>query len=148
MTQTLAWPATLERQDDGSILVSFPDVPEDLTEGDTEAEALAEARDCLIAALGGYIGRRRAIPPPSSARGMDSIALPALAAAKVALYDAMHTQGVGNTALAARLGVSEGAVRRLIDLDHRSHIGQVETALHALGRRLMIATREARVRFG
>ena len=55
----------------------------------------------------------------------------------------MHEQGVGNTALAERLGLSEGAVRRLIDLDHRSHIGQVETALRALGQRLTVVTRAA-----
>ena len=55
----------------------------------------------------------------------------------------MRAQGVGNTALAARLGLTEGAVRRLIDLDHRSHIGQIETALHALGKRLMVATQAA-----
>ena len=47
---------------------------------------------------------------------------------------------VGNTALAGRLGLSEGAVRRLVDLDHRSHLGQIETALRALGRRLTVAT--------
>ena len=44
----------------------------------------------------------------------------------------MRAEGVGNTALAERLEVTEGAVRRLIDLDHRSYIGQVEAALHAL----------------
>ena len=140
MTQRLRWPVELERQDDGSVLVSFPDIPEALTEGETEAEARALARDCLIAALGGYIGDRRAIPWPSPARGRVTVALPALAAAKIALYGAMRAQGVGNTALAGRLGLSEGAVRRLIDLDHRSHIGQIETALHALGRQLTVAT--------
>ncbi len=143
MTQMLTWPAELERQEDGSVLVLFPDVPEALTEGDSETEALEQAGDCLIAALGGYIRGRRAIPRPSSARGRNSVALPALAAAKVSLYDAMYRQGVGNAALAARLGISEDVVRRLTDLDHRSHIGQVETALHALGRRLTVATRAA-----
>ena len=33
MTQRLVWPADLQRQEDGSILVSFPDIPEALTEG-------------------------------------------------------------------------------------------------------------------
>ena len=124
MTQRLVWPADLQRQEDGSILVSFPDIPEALTEGATEAEALEEAQDCVIAALGGYVEGRHPIPAPSPVRGRASVALPVLVAAKIALYDAMHEQGVGNTALAER---------RLIDLDHRSHIGQVETALHALG---------------
>ena len=143
MKQTLAWPVDLQRQEDGTILVSFRDIPEALTEGATKADALTQARDCLIAALGGYVGERRPIPHPSAARGRTSVALPVLMAAKLALYGAMRAQGVGNTALAAQLGVTEGAVRRLIDLDHRSHIGQIETALHALGQRLTVATQAA-----
>lgn len=71
------------------------------------------------------------------------IGLPALVVAKIALYSAMRADGIGNTALAKRLGVSEGAVRRLLDLDHRSHIGQIENALHALGQRLTITTKAA-----
>ena len=143
MTYRLAWPAELDRQEDGSILVSFPDIPEALTEGATEIEALAQAQDCLVAALGGYVEARRPIPRPSPAHGRTTVALPALVAAKVALFDTMRAQGVGNTALAARMGIAEGAVRRLVDLDHRSHIGQVEAALHALGQRLTVATRVA-----
>ena len=139
----MAWPAELARQEDGSILVFFSDIPEALTEGGNESEALAQARDCLIAALGGYIGARRDIPKPSAARGRPMIALPALAAAKIALYNAMRDDEMGNTALARRLGISEGAVRRLLDLDHRSHIGQIEKALKALGQRLTVTTQAA-----
>ncbi len=139
----MAYPVRLETDDGGAVLVSFPDIPEALTEGATEAEALAEARDCLIAALGGYVDSRRAIPEPSPARGRPLVALPALAAAKVALYRAMRERGLTNAALARRLGTAEGTVRRLVDLDHRSHIGQVETALHALGQRLVVVTRAA-----
>ena len=47
----LAYPVRLDTQDRGAILVSFPDIPEALTEGTTERAALAEAEDCLIAAL-------------------------------------------------------------------------------------------------
>ena len=143
MTQRLAWPVDQQRQEGGAILVSFPDIPEALTEGATETEALTQARDCLIAAIGGYVGERRPIPNPSPAHGRALVALPALMAATVALYGAMRAQGVGNTALAAKLGLSEGAVRRLINLDHRSHIGQIEAALQALGQRLTVATQAA-----
>ena len=65
MKQNLAWPVNLQRQEDGVILVSFPDIPEALTEGATEADALEQAQDCLIAALEGYVGARRPIPSPS-----------------------------------------------------------------------------------
>ena len=70
------------------------------------------------------------------------VALPVLVVAKLALYEAMRTAMVTNTELGRRLGISEGAVRWLVDLDHRSHIGQVEAALAALGRRLVVVVLE------
>jgi len=133
-----AWAAEFAEQDDGRLLVSFPDFPEALTEAGSETEALTEAQDCLIAALGGYMAARRPIPRPSASQANPTIVLPALAAAKVALYSAMIVQGVSNTALAKKLGLSEGAIRRLIHLDHRSHIGQVDKALQVLGGRLTV----------
>ena len=109
----MAWPVNLEQQPDGSVLVSFPDIPQALTEGATIADALSEAEDCLIAALGGYINDLRDVPQPSAARGRPVVALSTLAASKIALYCAMRAQGLGNTALAQRLGTAEGTVRRL-----------------------------------
>ena len=142
-TLQLAYPAKLEAQEDGAVLVSFPDIPEALTEGSTRAEALAEAADCLVAALGGYVNDRRDLPRPSPARGRPLVELPALVAAKLALCRAMREQRIGNVALARRLGTAEGTIRRLLDLDHRSHIGHVETALRALGQRLVVEARAA-----
>lgn len=137
---SVAWPVELAPQEDGTILVSFPDIPEALTEGETESDAMAQAQDCLVAALGGYVAARCAIPRPTPAHGRPMITLPALAAAKVALYVTMLAKKISNTALAAQLGLSEGAVWRLIDLDHRSHIGQIEKALRVLGQRLTVST--------
>lgn len=139
----LAYPIKLDTREEGTLFVSFPDIPEALTESPTEREALAEAEDCLLAALGGYINERRNIPRPSPARGCPVVILPALVAAKLALYQAMREQGVSNVALAGQLGVLEGTVRRLLDLDHRSHIGQIEAALKILGKRLVLAARAA-----
>ena len=139
----LAYPVRLDTRDRGAVMVSFPDIPEALTEGTTERAALVEAEDCLIAALGGYINDRREIPPPSPGRGRPLVTLPALTAAKIALYRAMRARGLSNSALAEQLGTVEGTVRRLLDLDHRSHIGQVEAALQALGQRLVVTTQAA-----
>lgn len=126
----------------GGFVVSFPDVPEALTSGETKAEALDEALDCLIAALGGYIEVRRPVPKAAARRG-EPIYLPSLVVAKLALYEAMQREGLTAVALGERLGLSEGAVRRLLDLDHRSHIGNVESALAVLGQRLLLEVAKA-----
>jgi antitoxin HicB len=50
----------------------------------------------------------------------------------------MRAQHITRTALARRVGLQESAVRRLLDLDHRSHIDQIARALAALGKRLEV----------
>ena len=55
----------------------------------------------------------------------------------------MRSQGVAKVALAARLGLSEGAVRKLLNPGHRSHISQVEKALRTVGRSLVVEDRAA-----
>lgn len=55
----------------------------------------------------------------------------------------MRAQGMSNVALAQRLGLTEGAIRKLLDPDHRSHIGQVQAALKALDRILITEDKAA-----
>ena len=55
----------------------------------------------------------------------------------------MREQGVTNVALAGRLGLSESAIRKLLNPDHRSHISGVTKALRAVGRNLVIEDRAA-----
>ncbi len=135
---THVFPYAFEPEESGGVLVQLIDVPEAHTSGATEAAAGEQALDCLIAALGGYIKLGRKIPRPSAARGRPVVTLPPLVAAKLALYEAMRAQGMTRTELARRLGLQENAVRRLLDLDHRSHIEQIDRALTALGKRLEV----------
>lgn len=128
----LAYPVVLRELPD-TVLVSFPDVPEALTEGETVEDAMREAVDCLVAALGGYVQAGQPIPVPSERQSASLVGLPALVAAKVALYQTMLGQPEDKAGLAERIGMTESALERLVDLDQRSPIGQVEDALHALG---------------
>jgi antitoxin HicB len=139
-----AFPVLLDPEPDGSAVnVSFPDVPEALTWGDDDAEALILAEDCVVGALRGYTKRGWSIPRPSPARGGPTVTLPPLVAVKLALYEAMRAQGVSGAELAERVGLPEPAIQRLLDLDHRSHIDQVEAALRCLGKRLEVTVRDA-----
>ncbi len=132
-----AYPVILEPQPEGGYTVTFVDLP-GATEGDTEAEALANAADALITALSGYVEEGKPLPCPSAASGRPLVTVTALEAAKLALHDAIVDTGTSNIALARQLGVSETAVRRLRNPFHRSHIGSVEAALQVLGQRLVV----------
>ena len=131
------------QSNDGAWQVRFPDVPEALTEGDTEDEAHALATDALLAALGGLVKIRRAIPESSVVDGRAVVVVPMLHAAKLALYRTMREQGLNNVTLARKLGVSESEVRRMLDLDHQTKIGTLENALWQLGKQMASEVRQA-----
>ena len=136
-------PASQWDADDVGFVVTCRDRPEVATQGDDMEEAMAMAADAIATALSAYKGPG-AWPRPSAARaGEVVVALPPLLAAKAGLWAAMAEAGVGNSALARRLGVSEGVVRRLLNFRHRSHIGQLETALATLGKRLVVEVQDA-----
>src|SRR5208283_3468220 len=95
------YPYTVHQSNDGAWQVRFPDVPEAMTEGETEAEAEALAADCLLAALGGLVKLKRDIPEPTAlAKDCRVVIVPMLHSAKLALHQAMREQGFNNVTLA------------------------------------------------
>ena len=133
-----------ETENDGDFtVVTFPDIPEAITQFGPGEDAAYVTHDCLIAALGFRVKDRNPIPHPSAVGNRPSASLDALESAKLALAQAMMDERISNVALAKRLGVTEAIVRRLLDLDHRSHIGRVEQALKKLGKRLQISVKAA-----
>ena len=83
------------------------------------------------------------VPAPSPAAGRPTVTLPALVAAKVALYRAMRASGVHKAELARRLGWHRPQVGRLLDINHASRIDHLERALALFGKRLDIRVRDA-----
>ena len=126
-----AYPIDMLEDADG-VTVTAPDIPEMITSGDTVAEALARAPDALVSALSFYTDEGKPVPAPSC-NGERVVAVPILVAAKLALHAAMLERSMSNVELGRRMGMSETLIRRLRDPLHRSHIGQVEAALHVLG---------------
>lgn len=133
-----AYPVVLTAGEDGRVIASFPDVPEAMTDGNDETEALAQAQGALVAALAGYMHGKRQIPRPQPLWGRFVVPVPAHIAAKLALYQAMQRQGVSNVELARRLGVTETVARRLVDPGHASKIERLEAALTVLGVGLVV----------
>ena len=134
----------MTRDADGQFVASCRDVPEALTEGESEKSALYEMGDALGAALAGYSLANRALPVPSKpVAGEYLVPVNALIAAKLALRSAMQEQDISNVRLSEKLGVSESAVRRLVNPDHLSRLDGVVAALLVLGRRLVVKDQAA-----
>jgi antitoxin HicB len=123
--------------DDGTVLVTFPDVPEAITFGADEGEALLQAVDALESALSVYVAERAPLPVPSKAkRGQHTVRPSALEGAKLGVYQAMTEQGIKKSELARRLGWHMPQVDRLFDLRHASRLDQIEAAARVLGKQL------------
>lgn len=140
MTHEFAYPVTLTPDEtDGGLVVTFPDVPEAITQGNDVADALAQAADALEEAIAGRIRRGDPIPEPSEVGPDQPIVLvPALTAAKAALYLALREAGISKSELAERLGCDEKEVRRLLDPKHLSKLPRIQRALAALGKRIAV----------
>ncbi|WP_115159126.1 type II toxin-antitoxin system HicB family antitoxin [Serratia fonticola] len=132
----MRYPVKFEHDETGWC-VSFPDIPEALTGGDTRDEALEMAQDALVTAFDFYFEDRRPVPMPS-AEGEEFIDVPASVAAKVLLLNAMIATGTTPAELARRLGTRPQEVNRIVTLNHATKIDTIEAALKALGKRLEI----------
>ena len=99
------YPAVLKAQAEGGFVVTFPDVPEAITQGEDREEALLYAVEALEVALSFYIDDRRPLPVPSKAKRGQPVVRPSmLESAKLAIYAEMLAQGVKKSELARRLG--------------------------------------------
>lgn len=139
-----AYPASLSPDCAGGLTVTFRDVPEAITEGDTREEALLRAEDAVESALAMYIAANEPLPVASDPQaGEVMVPLSALGMAKVALYEAMRKEGVGRAELARRLRWHLPQVARALDLRHASRMEHLEAALAALGLRLIVDVAKA-----
>lgn len=101
-------------------MITFRDIPEAITQGKGEKDALWQAADCPEEAIAGRIADGREIPKPSKAvRSERLIPVPAPMAAKAALYLAMREAGITNVGLARKFECDEKEVRRMLDLAPR-----------------------------
>lgn len=89
------YPARPHHTASHEIPISFRDLPESLTSGTTEAEALTEAEDVMEEAIVGRIGAAELIPHPSGRHaGEHRVAVPLAMAAKAALVLAFRDSGL------------------------------------------------------
>jgi antitoxin HicB len=132
----------LTPDDNGTFLVTCPQLPIVATFGDTEEDARRHAVDAIETALGSMIEDGEDIPVPDGSGG-EATRLPLLITLKVHLYWALRASGMTRAELARRLGWNRESVDRLFRLDHRSRLEQIEAAFEALGREVDVEVRRA-----
>jgi antitoxin HicB len=139
----LGWPVRLEPAEEGGFVVTFPDFGVGVTQGDDREEALAQAADLLETMIANYMAEGWELPEPSPARGRPVARLAPVVAAKAELYRAMRQAGLDKAELARRLGIAAKDVDRLFSIHHKTRLEQIEAALAALGRRLVVSVESA-----
>ena len=142
--QTFRYPAAFEPGDEGGFVVTFPDIPEAITDGPDMASARVIAADALGVALLTYAELGRPIPVARAlGKGEVLIAPDPEVAAKLAVIEAFKAAEISKTELARRMGKDEREVRRILDPDHGTKLGALTEALAVLGRRLVIGVEAA-----
>ena len=133
----LTYPIRLE-EDVGTVMATSPDFPELTTFGDDRDDALMRAVDALEEAIVARIHAGQDIP--SASKGDVRVGMPTLTAVKVILYKGMRDDGVGKAELARRLGWHLPQVDRVLDIQHRSRMDQMDAALGVIDRQLYVST--------
>ena len=91
----MRYPALFEEALEGGYVVSFRDIPEAITQGDTEEEAMLMAEDVLRSSMDFYFESKRPVPMPSEMAADEKlVSLPASVSAEVLLLNAMLEQKV------------------------------------------------------
>lgn len=120
--------------------VSFVDIPEALTQGDSIEDALIEAQDALITAMDFYFEDKRAVPMPSKPKkGQHVVALPPSVWAKVLLLNEVVNQNLRPIDVARKMGTRPQDVNRILDLHYATKIDTVAAALKAVGKELNLS---------
>ncbi|NYF90651.1 type II toxin-antitoxin system HicB family antitoxin [Tunturiibacter empetritectus] len=128
------------KQDGKFFLVTFPDIPEAITQGEGEEQALHAAKEALETALDFYFEENRIVPSPSLLkRKQRYVELPVSLAAKVLLLNEMLRQKVRPAELARRLHTTPQEINRLTNIRHTSKIDGIADAMKALGKTLQIS---------
>ena len=128
----------------GNIVVTFPDVPEVVTQGRGEADARAMAEEALGLGLLSYLVRGKLLPKSrAKGRNLVDIAVAPDVAAKLAVLESFAAAGISKSELARRIGKDEKEVRRILDPKHPTKLPALTAALRALGKRLVVGVMEA-----
>ena len=136
----IRYPATIERQQDGSYLVQFVDLDNTFTEGKTKEEALFNAAEVLSAMVSWHLDEGHALPKPTPDlldAEVHYVTPDAKTQSALLLRQARGDRSFAD--LARALETSWPAAKRLEDANHWPSLKQLDRAARVLGKRLVLS---------
>lgn len=138
------YPCKIQKDRDEKYLVTFPDFPETLTEGDTEEEALFNASEALTLTLEGWAEEGAAIPFPNQVESGPMV-YPS-SRVQAALLIRFSRKGRKKADIARSLGTSWPVVSHMEDLHHWTTLRQLDKTASILGKRLVVSFEDRRTK--
>jgi antitoxin HicB len=130
--------AIFEPQPEGGYTVTFPDLPEAITEGDTKEECLHHAEEVLTLCLEQRMDDGEAIPDATTVKGGIWIEPSAAMQAAVLVRSWRTKQGKSVSEMARSLNTSWAAAQKLESHRANPTLRQLERTAAALGKRLHV----------
>jgi len=137
------YPCNVTKGKDEKYLVTFPDFPETLTEGETEEEALFNASEALTLTLEGQAEEGVTIPLPHQSES-GTMVYPS-SRVQAALLIRFSRKGRKKADLARALKTSWPVVSHMEDLQHWTTLRQLDKTASILGKRLVVSFEDSRV---
>lgn len=132
----LLYPAILEEEKEGGYLVTFPDLPEAGTDGETLEEAIYNASEVLTLTLECRVEGKEEIPEPSEIETAQYIAPSARVQAAILIKLARKDKSLSD--VARTLNTSWAAAQRLENPKHWTNLQQLEKTAAVLGKQVVI----------
>jgi len=135
----IEYPAKIQPEEDGTFFVSFPDIPEALTQGETMEEALFNASEVLTLSMEYRLDEEQEIPDPSDIVGDNIYLIAPIAKVQSAMLIRKSRKGKSLADLARTLETSWPSVQRLENPHNSPTLKMIDKAAAALGKRLILS---------
>lgn len=140
----IPYPIEIVKDDNGSLLITCPALPEVTTFAESADEVDWRATDAIEEAIAARIADSREVPLPTGTF-KHVVQLASQVGLKVNLYRALASEQITRAELGRRLQWKREQVDRLFRLDHATRLDQYDAAFNALGRNIMISARRGQL---
>ncbi|QLB13141.1 antitoxin HicB [Bisgaardia hudsonensis] len=133
------YPAIFTNALEGGYVVTFPDIPEAITQGNTFEEAIEMAEDVLLSCVEIYFSEDRKFPQNRALlENETAVSLPESVYLKILLHNTMIEQSISKVQLARLTNIRPPEIQRILTPTHNTKIDTIGRVFHTLGKQLQI----------